>query len=106
MAFINDAIKFVSGFGPPISQSTPHLYLSALPFVPKGPLVSKQYLLHFAKTMRLKTGKADHWLSIMGVFEGHTLDVSSVAFSQDSRHIVSGSSDKTIQVWDAETGLF
>ena len=35
---------------------------------------------------------------------GHTLYINWVAFSKDSQCIVSGSSDYTIQVWDAETG--
>jgi WD40 repeat protein len=35
---------------------------------------------------------------------GHTNWVNSVAFSQDEKRIVSGSSDNTIRVWDAETG--
>ncbi|KIJ52057.1 hypothetical protein M422DRAFT_83263, partial [Sphaerobolus stellatus SS14] len=35
---------------------------------------------------------------------GHTMDVSSVAFSPDGQRIVSGSYDKTIQIWDAQTG--
>ncbi|KAF8692453.1 hypothetical protein AX14_002495 [Amanita brunnescens Koide BX004] len=35
---------------------------------------------------------------------GHTRSVNSVAFSQDSKRIVSGSPDETIRVWDAETG--
>ena len=30
--------------------------------------------------------------------------ISSVAFSHDGVHIVSGSSDKSVQVWDAATG--
>ena len=30
--------------------------------------------------------------------------VTSVAFSPDGKKIVSGSDDKTIRVWDAETG--
>jgi WD40 repeat protein len=35
-----------------------------------------------------------------------TLDwVWSVAYSPDGRHIISGSDDKTIRMWDAETGL-
>ena len=36
----------------------------------------------------------------MNLQGGHT----SVAFSRDSKHIVSGSQDKTIRVWDAESG--
>ena len=97
-------MKFVSVFGPPISQSTPHIYLSALPFAPKMSLVAKHYLTLFLKTLCLRTGKADHWPRTIGVFEGHTGSVNSVAFSQDSKRIVSGSYDQTIRVWDAETG--
>jgi WD40 repeat protein len=52
----------------------------------------------------LKTGKADNWPAIIGVFEGHISGVSSVAFSQDSKRVASGSWDQTIRVWDAETG--
>jgi len=37
-------------------------------------------------------------------FEGHTSGVNAVAFSSDGKRIISGSSDKTIQVWDTETG--
>ncbi|KAF7333241.1 WD40 repeat-like protein [Mycena sanguinolenta] len=36
--------------------------------------------------------------------EGHTDWVNSVAFSPDGRHIVSGSDDKTIRIWNAATG--
>jgi len=104
VSFANDAIKFVSVFGPPIAQSTPHIYLSALPFAPKNSLVAKQYLPLFPKTLQLKTGKMDHWPALIGVLEGHTDRVNSVAFSKDGKHIVSGSDDQTIRVWDAETG--
>jgi WD40 repeat protein len=30
--------------------------------------------------------------------------VWSVAYSPDGQHIISGSDDKTIRIWDAETG--
>ena len=36
--------------------------------------------------------------------QGCTSWVKSVAFSQDGRHTVSGSDDRTIQIWDAQTG--
>ena len=39
-----------------------------------------------------------------GPFTGHTDPVNSVAFSPDGQHIVSGSDDVTIRVWDAMTG--
>ncbi|OCH91831.1 WD40 repeat-like protein [Obba rivulosa] len=35
---------------------------------------------------------------------GHSADVNSIAFSPDSKYIISGSDDKTVRVWDAETG--
>jgi WD40 repeat protein len=38
------------------------------------------------------------------VLEGHTNSVTSVAFSLDGAHIVSGSYDDTVRVWDAQSG--
>ena len=40
----------------------------------------------------------------MKELKGHTDWVTSVAFSPDGKHIVSGSWDKSVQVWDALTG--
>ena len=36
--------------------------------------------------------------------QGHTESVLSVAFSPDSRRIISGSADETIRIWDAKSG--
>jgi len=35
---------------------------------------------------------------------GHSDWVRSVAYSPDGKHIVSGSADNTVKVWDAQTG--
>ena len=35
---------------------------------------------------------------------GHTNFVTSVAYSPDGKHIVSGSEDLTVKVWDSQTG--
>ena len=37
--------------------------------------------------------------------EGHSSYVSSVAYSPNGRHIISGSWDKTIRIWDAESNI-
>ena len=44
------------------------------------------------------------WSVFQGELRGHTMSVTSVAFSPDGKCIVSGSDDETIRLWDAETG--
>jgi WD40 repeat protein len=34
----------------------------------------------------------------------HSSEVFSVAYSPDGKHIVSGSADKTVKIWDSSTG--
>jgi len=99
-----DMQKFVSTFANVISQSTPHIYLSALSFSPQNSHVSKQYMGNYPQTLRIESGGLSSWPSIQNIIYGHTQGISSVAFSPDGRHIVSGSWDMTIRVWDAETG--
>ena len=35
---------------------------------------------------------------------GHSREVYSVAYSPDGKHIVTGSEDSTVKVWDSQTG--
>jgi len=37
-------------------------------------------------------------------FEGHTDTITSVQFLPDSRHIISGSTDRTMRLWNVQTG--
>lgn len=99
-----DMQKFVAAFASVISQSTPHIYISALPFAPRGLGVSKRYLSDYPQTLAVRNGGYDNWPALQNACTGHKGAVNSAAFSPDGKQIVSGSDDSTVRVWDAETG--
>jgi WD40 repeat protein len=41
---------------------------------------------------------------VVYIYHNHTLDVYAAAWSPDGKRVVSGSADRTVQVWDATTG--
>jgi WD40 repeat protein len=52
---------------------------------------------------QLVSPRAAHWGPSPRVLEGHEGDVYSIAISPDGKHIVSGSGDCTVRVWNALT---
>jgi WD40 repeat protein len=53
---------------------------------------------------RIVSQTTSDWSSISPVIEGHLDCVNSVAYSSDGARVVSGSSDMTVRVWDAQAG--
>src|ERR1700733_8569398 len=104
-AMIAEVTKFVNAFGYPISQSVPHIYLSALPFSPSKSAVLQRMRAEFRDTLSVEAGTSEQWPGIRQVFTGHSGGVASVAFSPDGTRIVSGSSDTTVRIWDAVSGV-
>ena len=103
LMFIRDGIKFVEIFTGVIDKSTPHLYLSPLPFSPSNSIMARSLLDRFPEIAKVAVGQHCDWPRSQQVLQGHTDYVVTVAFSPDGRHIVSGSNDSTIQLWDAQT---
>ncbi|KIN98733.1 hypothetical protein M404DRAFT_827280, partial [Pisolithus tinctorius Marx 270] len=105
LALVEDGIKLIRNFGSVIVHSTPHLYASALPFIPSNALLSMMLLPKFPRLARVAVGGLKGWPVEQQLLQGHAFMVNSVAFSPDGKKIVSGSWDKTVRVWDVEGGV-
>jgi WD40 repeat protein len=99
-----DVQRFIQIFGGMILHSTPHLYVSALPFTPANSPLSKNLSARFPNILRVASGRDMNWPAVQTVLRGHTNSVKSVSFSPDGIRIVTGSWDKTVRLWDAATG--
>src|SRR6201994_1305782 len=81
------------------------VYNSMLIWLPKSSRIKDKYSnLHQSLKWRVTRGIPHSWSACENILRGHSSLVNSVAFSHDGRRVVSGSSDKTVRIWNVETG--
>ncbi|PVH67963.1 WD40 repeat-like protein, partial [Cadophora sp. DSE1049] len=103
-AFVQDATRFAVSNRSMIEQAPLQAYCSALVFAPEKSIVRETFEGCIPSWIQTKPKVETHWSAMLQTLEGHTSAVTSVAFSPDSKQIVSGSNDGTVRRWDAATG--
>ena len=66
--------------------------------------MARCYRPQFPRTVSVICGLDRTWPACANVFRGHISPVLCVAYSPNGKQIASGSNDKTIRIWDAQTG--
>ncbi|CAE6448316.1 unnamed protein product [Rhizoctonia solani] len=103
--FIDDARSFVTGFAVnPVSQSTPHIYLSSLAFCPQSNLVYKHYRKRTHGLLELKGSLMDRREAAPLAIWNTSSEIQSLALSPDGTRVAIGCLDTTISILSAYNG--
>src|SRR5258706_13039020 len=101
---IQDICHFLIAFHTPVSLSTPHIYISGRPFLPTQSPLSKIFNSEFTRAIKMRVGSQSSWPAPPIEWTGHAESIMSVIYSPNGARVVTGSYDKTIRIWDAESG--
>ncbi|KAH7327622.1 hypothetical protein B0J17DRAFT_680375 [Rhizoctonia solani] len=105
LKLVSDAYRFIAGYlSSPISVSTPHIYLSALPLAAPSSLLRKWYLPHFKGLIKVSGSLLERLeRSALGTWKSK-YPISSAAFSPDGNLIILGTDIGKISVHNAYDG--
>ena len=101
---IEDIHCFITSFRIPISTSTPHTYISTGPFLPLQSGLLTLFREGFGNCIKMEKGQLLSWPAPPLEWRGHNNGVKCISYSPNGCYIITGSSDHTIRLWDAETG--
>ncbi|KAF5324287.1 hypothetical protein D9619_011432 [Psilocybe cf. subviscida] len=101
--FAVDACQCVKMSFEAVQRHCMEIYQSALVWIPMESLIRKTYNADVCKVPKVGMGLPNLWGAVELVMQNGS-SVNSVAFSQDGSHIVSGSGDNTVRIWNVTTG--
>ncbi len=87
-----------------IESSPLQVYSSALMFSPSDSIVKREFQHEQPEWLTIKPDMSNGWGACMLTLEGHADGVTSVAFLHNFTQIASASYDKTIKIWDVNSG--
>ncbi|KAI9769039.1 MAG: hypothetical protein M1839_003802 [Geoglossum umbratile] len=104
LVMVNDAKQFILNNKSIIEKAPLQTYSSALVFSPKKSIIRTHFSTQFPAWVKCLPIVEEGWNPSFQTLEGHSDQVQSVAFSPDGKRLASGSHDRTLMLWDAETG--
>lgn len=101
---LNDVYRIAQAFFRPISESSLQVYNSALTFMPQYAL-SSQLEVVYPRQVNMTSKRLSNWSQELRVMDGHTGPVWQVVVSPNRLLLASRSNDKTIRLWDLDSGI-
>jgi WD40 repeat protein len=104
LSIIRDANRFVLYNRGIIENAPLQVYVSALVFCPSMSKIRTLFQHQQPSWISTCPLVEENWNPCLQTLEGHTDSIWSITFSPDGQRLASSSRDKSIRIWDAETG--